>query len=69
LIFPETPLPAAPARGWSQILARYREPSTARSVTELAITAAPLVALWAAAWFAYHAGSRCRPPASWCGCS
>jgi len=56
LTFPATPLPAAPARGWSQILARYREPNTARSVTELAITAAPLVALWAAAWFAYHAG-------------
>jgi omega-6 fatty acid desaturase (delta-12 desaturase) len=44
------------ARRWTQILGRYREPSRARSVLELAMTAAPLVALWAAAWFAYSLG-------------
>ena len=38
-------------------LLRYREPSRARSIAELAITTAPLVALWAAAWFAYSLGA------------
>jgi omega-6 fatty acid desaturase (delta-12 desaturase) len=44
------------ARAWTQILNRYRQPNWARSVVELAITALPLVALWAAAWFAYSQG-------------
>jgi omega-6 fatty acid desaturase (delta-12 desaturase) len=44
------------ARTWTQILARYRQPSRLRSAVELAITAAPLAALWAAAWFAYSFG-------------
>jgi len=31
------------ARGWIQILARYRAPSPARSIIELVVTAGPLV--------------------------
>jgi acyl-lipid omega-6 desaturase (Delta-12 desaturase) len=38
------------ARGWTKILARYRTPSTARSIIELAITAGPLVLLWFLMW-------------------
>jgi hypothetical protein len=38
------------ARAWLLILARYREPSGARSVLELAITAVPLVILWILMW-------------------
>ncbi len=38
------------ARGWTQILARYREPSPARSIIELVITAGPLVLLWFLMW-------------------
>jgi len=34
------------ARAWTKVLARYREPSTARSVFELAVTVVPFVALW-----------------------
>jgi acyl-lipid omega-6 desaturase (Delta-12 desaturase) len=49
--------PAKPdARVWTQILNRYRKPTCSRSVVELAITALPLVALWAAAWFACSQG-------------
>jgi omega-6 fatty acid desaturase (delta-12 desaturase) len=44
------------ARAWVQNLNRYRNPSQARSAVELAITALPLVALWASAWFAYSLG-------------
>ncbi len=40
--------PEVPA--WSQILARYREPSRTRSVTELVITIVPLVLLWVLMW-------------------
>lgn len=47
---------AADARLWTQILNRYREPSRARGIAELAVTALPLVALWAAAWLAYSCG-------------
>jgi omega-6 fatty acid desaturase (delta-12 desaturase) len=36
------------------LLARYREPRPARSVAELAITALPLIALWAAMWGLMH---------------
>ena len=42
--------------GWTQILARYRNPSHARSIVEIAITLAPLAALWALAWAAYYFG-------------
>jgi acyl-lipid omega-6 desaturase (Delta-12 desaturase) len=44
------------ARGWAQILARYRDPSHTRSIFEIAITLAPLVGLWALAWAALHFG-------------
>jgi acyl-lipid omega-6 desaturase (Delta-12 desaturase) len=47
---------AIDARRWTQILNRYREPSHARSITELAVTALPLAALWIAAWFAFSLG-------------
>src|SRR5258705_3779311 len=43
-------------RNWTQILARYREPSHARSVVEIVITLLPLAALWALAWAAYYFG-------------
>jgi len=48
--------PATDARRWTRILSHYREPSWARSVTELTITALPLVALWSTAWFAFSLG-------------
>jgi acyl-lipid omega-6 desaturase (Delta-12 desaturase) len=51
-----TDISAPDARLWTQILNRYRESSRARSVIELVITALPLVALWAAAWFTYSLG-------------
>jgi acyl-lipid omega-6 desaturase (Delta-12 desaturase) len=38
------------ARGWPQILARDRTPSSARSIIELIITAGPLVLLWSVMW-------------------
>jgi omega-6 fatty acid desaturase (delta-12 desaturase) len=44
------------ARVWTQILSRYREPSHIRSLTELAVTALPLAALWFAAWLTYSFG-------------
>ncbi|MGJ4954354.1 fatty acid desaturase [Bradyrhizobium sp. HKCCYLRH2015] len=47
---------AADARYWMQILSSYRTPNRLRSVTELVITAVPLVALWTAAWFAFSLG-------------
>ncbi len=45
---------ALKARAWTSILNRYREPSTARSVIEIVITALPLVALWVAMWALLH---------------
>ncbi|HEX3709346.1 MAG TPA: fatty acid desaturase [Pseudolabrys sp.] len=44
------------ARAWTQKLLRYREPSGARSVVELVISAAPLVALWVLMWLSYSFG-------------
>jgi omega-6 fatty acid desaturase (delta-12 desaturase) len=38
------------ARVWTQILARYREPSRGRSTLEIIITAGPFVLLWALMW-------------------
>jgi len=35
------------AKDWIRVLSKYRTPSTARSVTEIALTAVPLLALWA----------------------
>ena len=40
------------AREWLSILARYREPSTRRSLFELAVTLTPFVVLWVLAWMA-----------------
>jgi omega-6 fatty acid desaturase (delta-12 desaturase) len=48
--------PAAEARQWPGILARYREPSPARSAAEIAITAFPLIALWLSMWASLHVG-------------
>src|SRR4249920_2863240 len=58
------PRPACPpvpskARSWAQILGRYREPSHARSIIEIAITFGPLLALWALAWTALYLGCAC----------
>lgn len=36
------------------VLSRYRDPNVAWSVTEIAVTAGPLVALWAAMWGLMH---------------
>jgi omega-6 fatty acid desaturase (delta-12 desaturase) len=35
------------ARSWSAVLARYRQPSLARSTIEIAVTAIPFASLWA----------------------
>ncbi|CUH40505.1 Fatty acid desaturase [Jannaschia seosinensis] len=43
---------SADARRWVPILARYREPSTSRSLFEVAITLAAFVLLWALGWWA-----------------
>jgi acyl-lipid omega-6 desaturase (Delta-12 desaturase) len=40
------------ARDWLSILARYREPSTRRSLFELAVTLTPFLLLWVLAWMA-----------------
>ena len=37
------------ARAWTKVLARYREPSTARSTFEIIVTVVPFVLLWTAA--------------------
>jgi len=44
------------ARVWTQRLLRYREPSTWRSITEIAVSAGPLVALWVTMWLSYRYG-------------
>jgi acyl-lipid omega-6 desaturase (Delta-12 desaturase) len=49
-------LPAPGARGWTKILADYREPSHALRIFELAITFVPLAALWALAWTTSYLG-------------
>jgi omega-6 fatty acid desaturase (delta-12 desaturase) len=43
-------VPAPDARSWTKILARYREPNSARSIIEITITIVPLVALWVLIW-------------------
>ena len=50
------PSKSTDARHWAKILARYREPSHARSIVEIAITLGPLVALWGLSWTAYYLG-------------
>ena len=44
------------ARRWQRILSGYTTPGRLRSITEIAITALPLILLWTAAWFTYHIG-------------
>src|SRR5258708_13502622 len=48
--------PSLPAnvRQWPKFLAAYRDPDTARSALELAVTAVPLVALWTLMWAVYQ---------------
>jgi omega-6 fatty acid desaturase (delta-12 desaturase) len=41
---------ATDARAWTQVLARYRQPSTGRSIYEIAVSVVPLVGLWTLAW-------------------
>ena len=43
-------------RAWARMLARYREPSGARSTVELVITAVPFVFLWILMWVALGTG-------------
>ena len=42
--------PTSDLRGWTQILAGYREPSSARSILEIVITVLPLMCLWLLMW-------------------
>jgi acyl-lipid omega-6 desaturase (Delta-12 desaturase) len=44
------------ARGWTQILSRYRDPDHRRSIIEIAITLGPFLALWALALTVYYFG-------------
>ncbi|MDO9432233.1 MAG: fatty acid desaturase [Phenylobacterium sp.] len=43
--------PSEPRR-WRKILAAYQRPSHARSILEIVLSAAPLAAIWTAAWVA-----------------
>jgi omega-6 fatty acid desaturase (delta-12 desaturase) len=47
---------AADSRAWTRLLARYREPSGARAMLELLITALPLALLWTLMWAAIGTG-------------
>ena len=42
------------AQSLAKVLARYRDPSLPRSLTEIAITALPLIGLWAGMWALMH---------------
>jgi omega-6 fatty acid desaturase (delta-12 desaturase) len=42
------------AQSLAKLLARYRDPSLPRSLTEIAITALPLIGLWAGMWALMH---------------
>ena len=45
------------ARRWTKLLAPYREPSLARSLAELVVTAVPFAVLWLLMWLSLrHAG-------------
>ena len=44
------------ARLWTPLLARYRQPSTGRSLVEIGVTLPPLVALWVLSWAALDLG-------------
>jgi omega-6 fatty acid desaturase (delta-12 desaturase) len=54
--FVDTPLEAMPSKSWSKIVARYRTPSTWRSVLEILVTATPLFVIWVFAWIAVGRG-------------
>ena len=41
---------------WAGLLSAYQRPSTGRSLVEIAVTALPFFALWAAAWLAFYLG-------------
>jgi omega-6 fatty acid desaturase (delta-12 desaturase) len=47
---------ALDARRWTQLLARYRDPSNRRALVEIAITLVPLLLLWALMWLALDFG-------------
>ena len=44
------------ARGWTQVLRSYRQPSDGRGIVEIGITLVPLVALWVLIWAALDVG-------------
>lgn len=46
----KAPTRAVAARDWAKVLADYRQPSHARSVVEIVITAASFVVLWISMW-------------------
>src|SRR6185503_11380268 len=48
--------PVSSGRSWAQILGRYRKPSHARSIIDIAITFGPLSGLWVLAWAALYLG-------------
>ena|SRR5438067_836935 len=52
----ESATAACAARSWTQILAPYRNPNSARSVVEIIITFMPLAALWTLASTAIRTG-------------
>jgi omega-6 fatty acid desaturase (delta-12 desaturase) len=41
---------------WTRLLAPYRDPSSARSLFEIAVTLLPFTGLWTLAWTAVHLG-------------
>ncbi len=44
--------PVRQAKNWVRVLAKYREPSTRRSIFELVVTLVPFLLLWGLAWAA-----------------
>lgn len=44
--------PVRQAKDWVRVLAKYREPSTRRSIFELVVTLVPFLLLWGLAWAA-----------------
>jgi omega-6 fatty acid desaturase (delta-12 desaturase) len=53
---PDSAVATRDARVWTQILARYREPSGGRSTREIIITAGSFVLLWALTWVTLDLG-------------
>jgi acyl-lipid omega-6 desaturase (Delta-12 desaturase) len=49
-------LVAPDSRAWAPVLARYREPSCARGVLEIVITAVPFVLIWILMWATLDSG-------------